>query len=178
LILEILNGREGMTTKADYSFEEWTGIRRGTILAGMTIINCEPTNPGEVERELLWIGKALSQPVSITLRTGLIETLTEEIQADPSLAPALVGAVTSANTEEERLAAYRAALEGVQAAVGIVARKSPAEDQQFRQYLYSIAHFVAEAHREGSFLGFGGKVISDNEKAALKELSEMLDLGV
>jgi hypothetical protein len=41
-----------------------------------------------------------------------------------------------------------------------------------------IANSVARADKEGSFLGFGGKLVSENEQHLLAQLSTRLDVPV
>jgi hypothetical protein len=40
----------------------------------------------------------------------------------------------------------------------------------FKQWLADVAQVVAEADKEGGFLGIGGKRVSDKEQAAPAEL--------
>ena len=50
------------------------------------------------------------------------------------------------------------------------------ESLQVRTMLFHIANRVAEAAREGGFLGFGGVKVSDKEKAVLTRLRVMMNL--
>jgi hypothetical protein len=38
-----------------------------------------------------------------------------------------------------------------------------------------VAETVARAHKEGGFLGFGGKEVSDKEQAALDRIAAVFD---
>ena len=55
-----------------------------------------------------------------------------------------------------------------------VAAKQPGEAQALAGYLRGIAQAVAEAAKEGGFLGFGGKPISDAEHATLAQIDAAL----
>jgi hypothetical protein len=48
------------------------------------------------------------------------------------------------------------------------------EAQAFKGWLVSIGQKVAEAAKEGGFLGFGGTRVSEQETSALKALSSVL----
>jgi hypothetical protein len=50
------------------------------------------------------------------------------------------------------------------------------ETEAFRRMLYGIAEKVANAAREGGFLGFGGKQVCEGEQAFLDELRSTLQL--
>jgi hypothetical protein len=39
----------------------------------------------------------------------------------------------------------------------------------------AVARGAAEAHKEGGFIGIGGRKISDEEAAALKEIQAVVD---
>lgn len=47
-----------------------------------------------------------------------------------------------------------------------------------KTWLMNAAQKVAEAAREGGFLGFGGALLSDLEQAALEELGDRLSCRV
>jgi hypothetical protein len=52
--------------------------------------------------------------------------------------------------------------------------KAPNDAAAFKSWLQSISQQVAEAAKEGGFLGFGGVQVSDAEKATLAEISSAL----
>jgi hypothetical protein len=53
-------------------------------------------------------------------------------------------------------------------------KAKPEEAQGFKQWLVTVAQRVAEAAKEGGFLGFGGTQVSEQETATIKELSTAL----
>jgi hypothetical protein len=60
------------------------------------------------------------------------------------------------------------------AGLAVVAAKSPAEADEYRDWLTTLAQKASEASKEGGFLGIGGKLVSEEEAAAVKELSSAL----
>ena len=56
-------------------------------------------------------------------------------------------------------------------------QKSPAEADEYKQWLTSLAQKTAEASKEGGFLGIGGVQVSKEENAAVNELSTALGLS-
>jgi hypothetical protein len=54
------------------------------------------------------------------------------------------------------------------------ARESEETSLQYRKWLLDIAKQVAEAAKEGDFLGFGGSYFSEKERAFYKLLEERL----
>ena len=60
-------------------------------------------------------------------------------------------------------------------AIGILeAKATPAELDAYKRFVMTVAQAVASAHKEGGFLGIGGKQISDAENQALDEISTAL----
>ena len=50
------------------------------------------------------------------------------------------------------------------------------EAWQYREWAMSVGQRVAEAAKEGGFLGIGGERVSGEEKRVLEKLSKSLDL--
>ena len=58
----------------------------------------------------------------------------------------------------------------IQDAVATVASRSTEDAIAYRRFLIEVATRVAEASKEGGFLGVGGTLVSAEEKAALGEV--------
>ena len=60
-------------------------------------------------------------------------------------------------------------------AVELLERKATAEEvEDYRRFVLGVAQAVAEAHKEGSFLGIGGTRVSPKEQAAIDEIAGSL----
>jgi hypothetical protein len=59
----------------------------------------------------------------------------------------------------------------------VVDAKALDDAAAFKAWLRQISQHVAEASKEGGFLGIGGEQVSDAEKATLKEISGALKLA-
>ena len=62
-------------------------------------------------------------------------------------------------------------LEVVQTATRAVKAKSPADARSFGDTLVALSRSVAEASKEGGFLGIGGTRVSTEEEHALREIA-------
>src|SRR5256886_6788849 len=69
-------------------------------------------------------------------------------------------------------------IETLQQAGAVVDAKAPGDAAAFKVWLRQISHHVAEASKEGGFLGIGGVSVSEAEKATLTEISSALKLAV
>ena len=66
--------------------------------------------------------------------------------------------------------------ERLRQAVRILEQKaSPAEVEEYKRFVMTLAREAANANREGGFLGMGGEQVSEGEQAALDEISATLD---
>ena len=64
-----------------------------------------------------------------------------------------------------------AAVSNVKSAMELLREKASDEDRKtYQDFVNKIANDVAEAAKEGGFLGFGGERISENEQTLLKDL--------
>jgi hypothetical protein len=66
------------------------------------------------------------------------------------------------------------ALETLRQASTILDAKAPADAPAFKAWINGIAGKVAEASKEGGFLGFGGVQVCDAEKATLAQIATAL----
>jgi len=67
------------------------------------------------------------------------------------------------------------ALEACRQVAALLDRKAPpVEAEGFKRWLLGVSTRVADAAKEGGFLGFGGTRVSEQETAALKEIAAAL----
>jgi hypothetical protein len=67
------------------------------------------------------------------------------------------------------------AIEALRKVSALLDTKAPEDAAAFKAWLRATAQRVAEAAKEGGFLGFGGVQVSDAEKATLTEISAALN---
>jgi hypothetical protein len=100
-------------------------------------------------------------------QTPLLKELAEDLQARISIPTPPAGA-TPAQVQG-------AAEEILRRTSDLLAKKAtPEEATEFKQWLAKVAQATAEASKEGGFLGFGGTLVSDQEKAALAAVNTAL----
>jgi hypothetical protein len=56
----------------------------------------------------------------------------------------------------------------------VTAKATPEEAAGFREYLLTAAQRAADAAKEGGFMGFGAKQVSEGEETMLARLREVL----
>ncbi|MDQ2895649.1 MAG: hypothetical protein M3Y09_08380 [Actinomycetota bacterium] len=150
-----------MTTKADFNAEEWSTVVDGPLYAGMRVISADR---GGTMRESLAMGRAYQQAREPHGESGLLDELVKSPPAiDPDRVRESGGDISTVATKQ-----LREAMRILQA------KATPSETDAYKTFVMTVAEAVASAHREGGFLGIGGKEISEAENRALDELSAAL----
>ena len=150
-----------MATKADFNAEEWSKLAEAPVLVGLRVVAADR---GGTIRESFAIGKVYSEA---RRAQGQSQLLDELVASPPAVDPKeLQGAGDIARASSDRLAE----------ALRIVSEKGSAEDvDAYKRFVIDVAQAAAEAHKEGGFIGIGGKPISEAEKTALDEIRAVLD---
>jgi hypothetical protein len=151
-----------MTKKADFNADEWSTVAEGPLLAGMRVITADR---GGTIRESLAMGQTYAKARQ---QAGESELLDDLVAAPPSIDPERARAAGDIG---------RAASERLREALQLLEQKaSPEEVEAYRRFVMSVAEAAANAHKEGGFMGVGGKQVSDAEQTALDELASTLQL--
>jgi hypothetical protein len=159
-----------VTTKGDYSAEEWDLITSAPFMAAMAVVAASPSGPIGVIKEMFAVGRGLAEASAEESSNELISAVISDIRAGHHAA---VPAESKQSLEEAR----KLALKTCREVATLLAHKVPTtEAEGFKRWLLSTAQRVAEAAKEGGFLGIGGVRVSDAEKAALTEIAEALGI--
>lgn len=165
-----------MTTKQDFTPEEWAKIRDSVMLASLAVTAADPSGLFGTIKEAIAGGSAM---------------LAAKKDADANeLVKAVVADFESSDVQKEMRESAKERFRGAKASeisqrsidaiaeVGglLDAKASPADAAAFKAWLHSISQKVAEASKEGGFLGFGGVQVSDAEKATIAEVSKALNI--
>jgi RNA processing factor Prp31 len=139
-----------MTTKADFTTEEWQLILEAPPSAGMIVVTAQR---GGSFRESIAMAKAY---VEARQHHGASELLDEIVTAKPERDH------THYHSAEEL---RQNGLKHLRDSVALIGGKaSPAEVDDYRQFIVTLAHKVAAAHREH------GVDVSDAEQAAINDI--------
>ena len=144
-----------MTTKTEFNADEWERVARAPALAGLMVMLADR---GGTIRESVALGRAYAE----ARRDGGGELIEQLVASPPQLDPQSVGAPDQIPDQ-------------IRQAVRTVEEKAtPEEAEEYRQFVLRLADVVAHAHKEGGVLGVGGKDVSQEEQAALDQLSSTL----
>jgi hypothetical protein len=156
-----------MSTKNDYSAEEWKAIMGAPVAAGLYMTLADASGPVGIAKEAMAVGKAITESAA-TDAPEIVKALAEGVRTAGGR-PELPDV-----PKTDRAQMKVALISALQNAIGAVAAKSPAEAEAFKTWLVSVATRVAHASKEGGFLGIGGTEVSTEEQEALKQLASAL----
>jgi hypothetical protein len=144
-----------MTTKSDFSTEEWQLVLEAPPSAGMIVVTAQR---GGSLRETIAMAKAY---VEARQQHGESELLDEIVAAKPERDH------THYHSPEEL---KQHGLQHLRDSAALLERKAtPAEVDEYRQFIVTLAHKVAAAHREH------GQEVSEAEQAAIDDITAALN---
>jgi hypothetical protein len=159
-----------MTSKADYTDEEWVRLRRVPFVAGLAISMADPGGPIEMAKETMATLKAATTPPS---HEELLVVVAQEIA---SMMNQKQNPLKDFKPDSAALAG-KLVLDEVKAVNEIVtAKATPEEADAFRRWLLAVARAAANAAKEGGFMGFGAELVSQGEQRMLDELRATLGM--
>jgi hypothetical protein len=155
-----------MTTKSDFSDEEWTRVVRAPLVAGLAISLADPGGPIEMAKESMATLKAATSPPS---REQLLADVALEIQAMAQQRQnPLKGFKPAPAAGQKAGDAVVDELRTVQAIVNATA--TPEEASAFGTWLVTSAQAAADAAKDGGFMGFHAQQVSDREQAMIEQV--------
>jgi hypothetical protein len=155
-----------MTTKSDFSEEEWTRIMRAPFVAGLAISLADPGGPIEAAKESMATLKSVTNPPS---REQLLADVALDVQAMAQQHHhPLSGFKPTAGGD-----AGSQVLDELRAVMALVsARASHEEAAAYGSWLLASAKAAADAAKEGGFMGFHAEQVSAREQAMLDKVRE------
>jgi hypothetical protein len=158
-----------VTTKSDFSEEEWTRIVRAPFVAGLAITLADPGGPIEAAKETMATMKSATSPPS---REPLLADVALDIQAMTQERQHPLKGYKP--TKNERAGSQ--VVEELRAVKSLVAaRATPEESAAFGAWLVASAQAAAEAAKEGGFMGFGAEQVSEGEQAMIDQVRQAVD---
>jgi hypothetical protein len=164
-----------MADKSNFTPDEWKLLLQSVMAAGIAVTAAEPSGLWGLLKESFAGGAAMAKAKTDPGTNALIKavvadfTTAEGSAARDGLKTALKGS-KPAEIKDKCIAMLRQT-------AATVDGKAPGDAAAFKSWLQQISQHVAEASKEGGFLGIGGVAVSDAEKATLTEISSALKLA-
>jgi hypothetical protein len=156
-------GDQAAALRGKFSDADWKKVRMAPIAAMYLVAKASPSKGSGATKELAAAAGAVGEAVKSGSPTSLIST-------------AFGGGLTGDELDvlKKDAPSDDTILRSLTAAKAAVAAQSPAEAATFSNMVIRVAEDVANATKEGGFLGIGGKQVSDAEAAALSAIKAAL----
>jgi hypothetical protein len=165
-----------MTDKSNFTPEEWRLLLESVMMAGIAVSAAEPSGLWGLLKESFAEGSALMQAKMDPGSNPLIKAVVADFETAQ-------GRGAARDDLKAKLAGSKPAeikakcIETLRQAAAVVDAKAPDDAAAFKGWLRQISQHVAEASKEGGFLGIGGVSVSEAEKATLAEISSALKVA-
>ena len=159
-----------MTTKADFTDEEWARLERAPLVAGMAITLADPGGPIEVVKESMAAIKTVLEAAKAGGHGELVDAVAKDVAEKTQHRQNPLGDFKprGAQAGEQILDELRGVNELLNE------KATPEEAAAFREWLLTAAQRAADAAKEGGFMGFRAERVSEGEQQMLDKLGEVL----
>jgi len=158
-----------MADKSSFTPDEWKLLLESVMAAGIAITAADPSGLWGLLKESFASGTELAKAKMDPGANSLINdfgTAEGRSTARDGLKVKFQGNKPTEVKDK--------CIETLRQAAGLLDTKAPGDAAAFKGWLQQISQHVAEASKEGGFLGIGGVSVSEAEKAALTEISSAL----
>jgi hypothetical protein len=146
--------------KGTFSDEQWRKIRLSPVAVTFYVVSASPSGVSGITKEVIAAGDAMKTLVTDALPTSLVDVAFGSFEGKLELE----GGLDESSPRGSMLGV-------VQAASAAVKAKSPVDHKTFGDTLVALSRKVAEASKEGGFLGIGGTRVSQEEEQAIAEIT-------
>jgi len=162
-----------MAGKSDFTADEWTTLLKSPMMAALVVVAASPNGPFGIIKEMVAVGKLIAETKAKGGADALVAAVVGDITTREGMEQAKPTEIQGKKPDEAR--AY--ALEQLKKVAALLGQKAPSDAPGFKQWLQEVATRVANASKEGGFLGIGGTLVSDEEQRALADTAAALGVA-
>ncbi|MGH9842430.1 MAG: hypothetical protein ACREEM_27120 [Blastocatellia bacterium] len=158
-----------MSAKDKFTPEEWKTLLKAPMMVSYAVVGASPSGMIGFVKEMKAVADAILEAGGQAPADSLVGLIVAEIKDQ---------ATDSTEGQKEKLSVAETkgkALETCRQTAQILQAKAGAADaESYKSWLLTVGRKVAEAAKEGGFLGFGGERVSESETAVLGEIAATL----
>jgi hypothetical protein len=161
--------------KSSFTPEEWKLLLESVMAASIAITAAEPHGLWGLLKESFAGGTELAKAKMDPGADALVKAVVDDFgtaEGRSITRDGLKDKLTGSKPAEIK----EKCVEILRQAAAVIDAKAPGDAAAFKGWLQRISQHVAEASKEGGFLGIGGVAVSEAEKATLVEISSALKL--
>jgi hypothetical protein len=166
-----------MANKLNFTPQEWTKVLESVVLVGMAVSAADPNGLWGLTKEAFASRSALIASKHDAGSNELIKAVITDSESKAGRSVVLE-ALHKRFAGAEAADIVQRSLEDLREVSAVLDAKAPQDAVAFKVLLVGISQRVANAAMEHSFLGVGGVLVSDAEKATLKDIATALGTTV
>jgi hypothetical protein len=160
-----------VTSRHDFTHEEWARLTRAPLLVGLAISLSDPGGPVELLKESNAAAQTVLQAAEGGEHGPLVQAVATDVAEQLRHRHNPLGGFQRQGAD-----AIDAVLDELRAVNALlVDRATRDETVAFREWLRVAAQRAATAAKEGGFLGVGGTLVSDREQDMLEQLGAIFE---
>jgi hypothetical protein len=163
-----------MANKSQFSNEEWNALRDAPQLVALAVALSGASGIGGTIKETFASSMGLVEGMKSNNELIRSVCAREEIEAGQAALKAQLPEIKAMGFDAAKQTLADTALERTRVALAALRAKSPADLAAYQQFLKALGDRVAQAAKEGGFLGIGGERVSEGEKKMLASLGEAI----
>ena len=164
-----------MTDKSNFTPDEWKVLLESVMAASIAITAADPSGLWGVLKESFAGATELAKAKMDPATDALIKAVVNDFSTAEGRGVTRDG--LNAKLKGSKPAEVKEkCVEILRQGAIVFDAKAPGDATAFKGWLHQISQHVAEASKEGGFLGIGGVAVSEAEKATLAEISSALKL--
>lgn len=162
-----------MADKTTFTPDEWKLILQGVMMASVAVTAADPSGMWGLLKESFAAGSTLAGAKTDAGSNALIKAVVSDFETSEGRSVARDGL-------KEKFLGIKPpeiktqSIEALRQVAALIDAKAPGDAAAFKSWLQRISQHVAEAAKEGGFLGIGGVQVSEAEKATLAEIANAL----
>lgn len=165
-----------MADKSNFAPDEWRLLLESVMMASIAVTAAEPHGLWGLLQESFAGGTELAKAKMDPGANSLVKAVVADFGTAEGRSVARDGLKVKL-TGTTPAAIKTQCIDTLRQVGTLVDAKAPADSAAFKGWLRQISQHVAEAAKEGGFLGIGGVAVSDAEKATLAEIASALKLA-
>ncbi|MGZ8201374.1 MAG: hypothetical protein ACXWUC_11365 [Methylosarcina sp.] len=160
-----------MTTKADFTSDEWEVLRDAPHLVILAVAFAGASGFfGSIAEAMAPSGILVE---ALKGSNQLLREICQKEEIQTSVKSIKNRVKATGDLADIQAALRKEAIEKARVALDLLRQKGSPEDiAAYRDFLVTLGNQVANAAKEGAFLGFGGERVSEPERILLAELAE------
>jgi hypothetical protein len=159
--------------------EQWKVVAGGPINAGMVVTLASISGPIGLAQEMkavydVAVTGVINSPSPLLREIGAFVAKQKDAHQAPQ-GPSEGQGAAGESKPDTREDAQAQLLDQLTRAVAVVQQAAPADVDTYKAWLVECAEKTSQAAKEGSFLGIGGKQVTEQEQAAIALVKSALD---